>query len=238
LKRALVVDDDEFMVKTLSDVLRLEGWDVSAAYSGSAAVIAAAREEFDVVLMDVKMPGMDGVDALRAMKAARPEIRVVLMTAYAALDRIDQAERDGVVRVLAKPLDIASLLTVLDDVLRAQHPVLLVDHDATFLKTLSSVLRLRGFEVVQAQDVFHATQLITERRPMAVLLHVAAGSVKDTVVAVHAVNPKVALILYSGRPETAEEVKQSLPRDWVHAYLNKPFPIDKLTGVLDAIRDD
>ena len=65
MKRVLVVDDDRNMVKTLSDVLAFKGWEVGNAFSGEEAVNAAARTSYDVVLMDVKMPGMDGVQLLR-----------------------------------------------------------------------------------------------------------------------------------------------------------------------------
>jgi CheY-like chemotaxis protein len=108
--RALVVDDDRMLARTLAEILELSGWNVTQANSGTEAVNAAARQTFDVVLMDVKMPGMDGVDAFKAMKATHPEIRVILMTAYATEDRLGEAHREGVMRVLSKPVDVQKLL--------------------------------------------------------------------------------------------------------------------------------
>src|SRR5688572_5685786 len=108
--RALVVDDDRMLARTLAEILELEGWSVTQANSGTEAVNLAARQTFDVVLMDVKMPGMDGVDAFKAMKATHPEIRVILMTAYTGEDRIGEARREGVLRVLSKPVDVNKLV--------------------------------------------------------------------------------------------------------------------------------
>jgi CheY-like chemotaxis protein len=108
--RALVVDDDRMLARTLAEILELSGWNVTQANSGTEAVNAAARQAYDVVLMDVKMPGMDGVDAFKAMKAAHPEIRVILMTAYAAEDRLGEAQREGVMKVLSKPVDVQKLM--------------------------------------------------------------------------------------------------------------------------------
>jgi DNA-binding NtrC family response regulator len=235
--RALVVDDDRSMVKTLSDVLRLKGWEVASAYSGDAAVEVAKSGYFDVVLMDVKMPGMDGVAAFKAMKRIRPNIRVVLMTAYAAQDRLQEAEREGVVRVLPKPVDIAALLELLAASLSHRQPVLLVDKDADFLMTLSDVLESRGFAVAVTDKLDHAKTLMAERRPLAVLLHVSAGdaATREAVAAMHHASPTVAVILYSD-PGAAEEIQHSVPSGWVHAYLQKPFAVEQVTGVLDAIR--
>ena len=108
--RALVVDDDRMLARTLAEILELEGWSVTQANSGTEAVNVAARQTFDIVLMDVRMPGMDGVDAFRAMKASHPDIKVILMTAYTAEDRIGEARREGVLRVLPKPIDVQKLL--------------------------------------------------------------------------------------------------------------------------------
>jgi DNA-binding NtrC family response regulator len=237
-RRALVVDDDRAMVKTLSDVLTYKGWEVSGAYSGAAAVEAASRERFDVVLMDIKMPGMDGVDAFKAIKQARPSTPVVLMTAYATRDRILEAEREGVLSVLPKPVDIGRLLALIGDALRRQQPVLLVDHDAAFLKTLADVLRMRGIETIVAQRLDHATRLMTEQRPIAVLLHMHMNSTppSEAVARMHEADPDSALIVYSGRPYASEEAALALPASWIHAYLQKPFAIDAVAEVLDGIR--
>ena len=236
-RRALVVDDDRSMVRTLSDILQMNGWEVRPEYSGTTAVQAAVQEPFDVVLMDVRMPGLDGVDAFKAMKRARPDIKVVLMTAYAAPDRLADAERDGVVRVMSKPVNIPELFEILSEKLNSDCPVLVIDHDAIFLKTLSEVLRLKGYEVESAENLAHATQLITTRHPRAILLHLDAGAddIRNAVSTVHHANPETAIILYSGNPRTRDALERTIPGDWVHAYLEKPFTIEQVTTVLDDL---
>lgn len=236
-RRALVVDDDRSMVQTLSDILQMNGWEVQPAYSGSTAVQAAVDEPFDVVLMDVKMPGLDGVDAFKAMKRARPDINVVLMTAYAAPERLSEARREGVTRVLSKPVNIPELFDILSETLESDCPVLIIDHDAAFLKTLSDVLRLRGYEVESAENVAHARRLIAEQHPRAVLLHLGAGAddIRNAVGTVHHANPETAIILYSGNPRTRDALERAIPGGWVHAYLEKPFTIEQVTSVLDRL---
>jgi DNA-binding NtrC family response regulator len=114
-KRILVVDDDRQMVTTLCDILGLHGWETSRGHDGSAATEMVVAQELDLVLMDVVMPTMNGVEALRAIKKRRPETRVILMTAYAAGALLAEAEREGVFRILAKPVQLPNLLSVLDE---------------------------------------------------------------------------------------------------------------------------
>jgi DNA-binding NtrC family response regulator len=236
-RRALVVDDDRTMVRTLSDVLAITGWQVTPAYSGTDAVEAASSGAFDVVLMDIKMPGMDGVAAFKAMKSQHPDVRVILMTAYAAQDLIAEAEQEGVLQIMSKPVNIPLLIGALTRAVPRRQPVLLIDRDVSFLKTLSDVLRLNGFHAVVTSDLSEAQEILAKERPAAVLLHmhVDAWSTRDAVAALRGVNPAVALIMYSGQSGAASELQETLPVEWIHGYLQKPFDVNRITGMLDAL---
>ena len=85
-RRVLVVDDDRQMVKTIRAILDHRGVESTPAYSGEEAVAAAVavHPPFGAVLMDVRLPGMDGVEACLQMHAAHPDMPVILMTVYAA----------------------------------------------------------------------------------------------------------------------------------------------------------
>jgi DNA-binding NtrC family response regulator len=162
------------------------------------------------------------------------------MTAYAAHDLIVEAEREGVVQVMSKPVNIPLLLGTMTHALNRDQSVLVIDHDAAFLRTLSDVLRLNGFAAVLADDLDQARRAVVQHQPVAVLLHMHLGNAtpRDAVLAVHEVNPAVALILYSGHADGAQEVRRTLPTDWIHGYLQKPFDVDQITGMLDAIRSN
>ncbi len=238
-RHALVVDDNEFLVRTLSDILRLAGWDVTATTSGSAAVKEVMARDFDVVLMDIRMPGINGVDAFRAMRAERPGLHVVLMSAYTAPELIAEAEREGVDSVMSKPVNPAALLERLERLRREERAVLIVDTDAQFLRTLSDVLEEEGYATVVADDLAHATRLLEERRPVAVLLHLHLGQADPgtAVRAVHEAAPRAPLIIYSGRPGAESEVRALVPEQWVHRYLQKPFATARVADVLRGLRD-
>jgi two-component system response regulator AtoC len=111
----LVVDDDRQMVYTIRAILDRRGWESTGAHSGEEAVELTRREPpFGAVLMDVRMPGLSGVDACQAIQASRPRTPVILMTAYAAPDQLAHARQSGALAVMPKPLAWPKLLAHLD----------------------------------------------------------------------------------------------------------------------------
>lgn len=111
----LVVDDDPQMVQSLCDVLSIKGLQATGVSSGEAAVDAVRRLAFDAVLMDVRMPGISGIEAFRRIQELRPALPVFLMTAYTSGEALAEATRQGVRRVLSKPLDLQFLFELLAD---------------------------------------------------------------------------------------------------------------------------
>lgn len=118
-RRIAVVDDDDAMVETLCDILELHGWETVRAKDGLEALDVIQQSGVGLVLMDVRMPRMNGVDALVEIKRRAPATSVVLFTASAAQELLQRAERHGVARILKKPVDARELLSVLDGLLAA-----------------------------------------------------------------------------------------------------------------------
>ena len=111
--KVLVVDDDRRMVRTICDILKIKGFQVLAAYSGEEAVEQVKAMAPDCVMMDIKMPGIDGVEAFRMIKELIPDLQVVLMSAYAGEERMIEARRLGASAILAKPINFQPLLSYL-----------------------------------------------------------------------------------------------------------------------------
>jgi DNA-binding NtrC family response regulator len=105
----LVVDDDVGMVDTLADILSANGHKVGLAYSGPSALDMIRSTPFDVALMDIQMPGLNGVEVLKLMRDVAPEIAVIMMTAFTRHELIEEAKRSAAA-VLSKPLDIEQVL--------------------------------------------------------------------------------------------------------------------------------
>ena len=84
--RVLVIDDEEIITATLAEFLAGEGFEVAVAGDGPASLATLERFEPDVVLCDVQLPGLDGLDLLERLLLLRPELMVLMMTAYATVD--------------------------------------------------------------------------------------------------------------------------------------------------------
>jgi DNA-binding NtrC family response regulator len=233
----LVVDDDRQMVKTLSAVLQLHGWSTIPAYSGEEAIRTAEAREFSAVLMDVKMPGINGVDAFRAIRRAHPLMPVILMTAYAAHDLLEQAEREGALMVMNKPVSWPTLIGLLDRASPQRRSVLLVDDDPEFLSTLGEVVTAHGVSVLRAQSLPEALRFLDAQAPAIVVLDLRLEGIQpaDAVVAIKELSPAVILILCTGYPHLLDQTLAAIPHGWVHAGLTKPFAPERLLEVLDGL---
>jgi DNA-binding NtrC family response regulator len=237
MRRILIVDDDKQMVRTLSDIVRLHGWEADGAFSGEAAVRAVGDHDYDAVLMDVRMTGINGVEAFKAMKSIRPGIRVILMTAFTAADIIAEAEREGALRVLAKPVVLSGLLEMLEQTNDVK-AVLVVADDAAFLNGLGALLEGEGYLALEARSLNQAISALEAKSPAAaVILDLLLDGIspKECVVAIKRVSPGVALILCNGVPGSNNGDEHSVEPKLIHASLQKPFPPARLIEILDEI---
>jgi CheY-like chemotaxis protein len=103
-KKVLVVDDDPVVSKSFDRVLTPKGYAVIAAAGGEEALEKLENEHYDVVFTDIKMPGMDGIEVARRIKASRPWLPVVIVTGYGSDENEAQARDAGVTGFLRKPL--------------------------------------------------------------------------------------------------------------------------------------
>ena len=109
----LVVDDNEDLLETFSMILKRRGFRVTTAGNGPTAIDLYREYGFDVILMDIVMPEMDGVAALRRIKEIDPEATVIMMTAYSNEETIQTAKNEGARRVIRKPVKIDLLIDMI-----------------------------------------------------------------------------------------------------------------------------
>lgn len=108
--KVLLVDDEVDFVKTLAKRLQMRDLKTDTVYNGEQAVSFAKGHEPDVMVLDLKMPGMDGMEVLRQIKKAYPNTQVIILTAHGTEKDREEAEKLGVFDFLKKPIDIETLV--------------------------------------------------------------------------------------------------------------------------------
>ncbi len=117
--RVLLVDDEEDFVQTLAERLELRNVRATLAYDGAGALEALENADVDVVVLDVRMPGLSGIEVLKRIKSARPDLPVILLTGHGDTRDGIEGMRQGAFDYLMKPLDIETLMEKLQEAARS-----------------------------------------------------------------------------------------------------------------------
>lgn len=113
----LVVDDEEALRTVLSSELSGEGYQVDSASDGDEAITTLQSKKFDLVLLDIKMPKVDGFEVLKHIKKNHPDMKVIMLTAFADLKNAIESKKLGAEDFISKPYDLVDLLTTIERVL-------------------------------------------------------------------------------------------------------------------------
>ena len=226
--KVLVVDDDKMMVRTICDILNLKGHEAIAAYTGLEAVEKVKSDNPDCVLMDIRMPGTNGVEALKMIKSRFPGLPVVLMSAYATEELEDEAREHGAYAVLTKPVDIQIVLSFLA-LLRKEESILVVDDDPDFCEAMKDLLLSRGYKVETEDDpdnVLGHMQL--DKLTVLLDLKLNDSNGLEVLKSIRAIYPTKPVVLVTGyRQEMADSIESGF-KIGAYTCLYKPFEIDSL----------
>jgi len=220
----LVVDDNEDLLETFSLILKGFGYRVDTAGDGFSAVNKFQRQHFDVILMDIVMPGIDGVETFRRMREISPGARVILMTAYYEEEELRAAVDDGVYQAVHKPIDIARLAEMIQEA-TLNPPVLIVDDDVDFCKSLARTLEVNGYRVEAVTSGEEAIRLAQEKPFQIAFVDVKMRFMDglETYLRLKEINPQVVAVMMTGyRDEVREQIERALSAS-ATTCLYKPF---------------
>ena len=149
--RVLVVDDEPMVCLALTNWLEEENYFAQAVEDGPQAVQAVREENWDIVLLDLRMPGMDGMEVLKQVKEIAPQTVVIMMTAYASIPGAVQAMQEGAYDYIVKPLDVDQLTLMLKRIVEHQQ-----------LITENILLRKRLTEQYEYEDIIGRSEAMQE----------------------------------------------------------------------------
>ena len=232
----LVVDDEVDTCRNLSDILSDLGYDVEIAHDGVSALEMVRHKAFDVALLDLKMPGMDGLTLYREIKKLRAGTVAIIVTAYAGGNTQAEALAAGAWQVLSKPVDFPKLLGLVDEAL-GQPLVMVVDDDHDLCATLWEILHDRGFRVCLAHDEKEAAERLKGRDFKVVLIDMKlpTGDGHSVFHLVRKANPQARTVFITGhRSEMDERIQQAMS-EGADAVCYKPFDVPGLLTTLEKL---
>ena len=229
--RMLIVDDEEGMRHTLRRIMRAKGFEVEVAASGEDAIRVAAEFQPEIVLLDIRMPGMDGVQTFRRLKESCPEVVAVFMTAHASEQLARDALDEGAIKVLTKPIDIDLLYNLV--IQGTARPILVVDDDPGFRTSLQRTLTRSGFRVYTAEGVQDALAQFKRQPRCVVLLDMKLNNISglELLSQLRKLNQNVSAVLMTGFRELEAEMDTGLAAGACCTF-TKPLDVDALVAAI------
>ncbi len=233
--KILVVDDEASMRVTLAANLELEGFDVVEAKSGTEALAILEKNTFDVLLSDVRMPGMNGVELFRKARERRPDLPVVLMTAFAVEGLIDEAIQEGVYTILPKPFDLERVVASLARAGRGPL-VLVVDDLPEVVDTAVAALRACGIRASGAKTAAEAIRAIEGGKVDVCVVDMVMPDMAgpDLIERICALDRSIACIAVSG--QDVQEMFRRASAVGASACLTKPLDTGDLVRQIARAR--
>lgn len=231
--RVLVIDDDRDHAESIADILSMRGHSVEAAFSGEQGVEIFRRQDFDIVFMDVKLPGMNGVETFFEFKKIRPDARVMMMTGFSLEQLITQALEHGALGVLRKPFAIQDLLHVLEQI-KPRGMVVVADDDPDFAASLEPILTQNGYRVVIASTGEEALAKATAEGVDCLVLDLSMPLLTgiDVYRKLRALGKSIPTIFVTGLPGERRNAEAELHTD--SGVLMKPFDPRELLRAIAA----
>jgi len=230
----LVVDDLHSIRLTLGGILEDEGHNVVTVENGYQAIEAVRKNRFDVIFMDIKMPGINGVQTFREVKKIDPKAAVIMMTAYSVEDLVKEALEEGAYAIIYKPFDIDRIIAIIEEVLK-DVLILVVDNEFADRESLKAILEDKGYRVATARDGAEAIEMVKSRHYDIIFLDVRLPDMSgvETFERVKKIDPQATVIMMTGYTE--EDLVKRAVSQGAYTCIYKPFDMDKVIAVVEDI---
>jgi len=234
-EKILIVDDEESMRQTLALILSDEGYEVSVAATGADAVALCEQQEFRVILMDVRMPGMDGVETFRSIRRHQEGVRVIFMSAY-SLETLKQAALDeGAIAFLTKPLHLEKVVGLIAEV--KDTAILVVEPEEQTAELLCTHLKDQGYRVTAVHTPHDALELVEQIRFDLIFLnaHLPAMNGLELYLAIKKITPSAIAIMITNLDTEFEKIAREAVQRCAYTIVKKPLDIDHILGLLERL---
>jgi len=230
----LIVDDDRDFAESLSLYLQLDGIRTSLAFSGEEAVEIMGQEEFDLIFMDVKLPGMNGVESFFKIRKMKPHAKVMMMTAHSLHHLLSRALDGGALGILHKPFTMKKVQEALKEI-EPEGVILLADQDKSFIEGMTDELEKKGYRALWVQDGECAMDLACSQTFDILVLDLKLPILSglEVYLSLKEMGCCRPAILVTANPHESETVLQSIEEYSVSGCLIKPFNPEVLMDIIN-----
>lgn len=230
----LVVDDLRSIRLTLGGILEDKGHNVVTVEDGYQAIEEVRKTHFDAIFMDIKMPGINGVQTFREVKKIDPKATVIMMTAYSVEDLVKEALEEGAYAIVYKPFDIDRIIALIEELLE-RTLILVVDDQFADRETLKGILEDKGYRVATARDGAEAIEMVKSRHYDIIFLDVRLPGMDgvETFEQVKEIDPTATVIMMTGYTEE-DSVRRAISQG-AYTCIYKPFDIEKVIALVENI---
>jgi len=235
-KKILIVDDDLRIREMLYNLLSKKGYKVLTAPSGEEALNMTRQEKPDLVLLDIKMPKMDGIETLRKIRDFDSGIKIVMLTGMDSIELERQARSAGASGFLRKELDLVLIVKAVDEILadRKKAPaakaktILIVDDDPRIRSLLEKFLVKKGFFALTAASGEEALEKMKTVKPVMALLDITMPGMDGlmTLKRMKEIDENIGVIMITGVED--ETIGEQALKAGAYDYITKPLDLDYL----------
>ncbi len=231
--KILIVDDEDALRFSLASILELEGYEVKSASTGFEAIEIASKESFDMLISDIRMPGMTGTETFQRIRKIQPGIIGIMMTAYALNDLITQALNAGAFTCLSKPFEVETVLSTITDVISRPFAVVVDDDENLNSKFLTS-LKNNGLNVATTQKDISKISFMLKHKPDVLIFGIDKDfkasklifqNLKDLIGTI----PKVILVYEEAEMVNMDDIKKLGIADFV----KRPVSVKDIFQLID-----
>lgn len=223
----------------MSLVLKRKGYEVSIANDGFEAIDTVKEEFFDIIFMDIKMPVLNGVETYKKIKEINEKIIIIMMTAYAVEDLIQDALKEGAYGVIYKPLDFEKILSLIEESKDTKQGglILIVDDDPGTCKTLENILTKKGYDVVISNTGEDAITKAKEKIFDIIFIDMKLPTLNglETYLELKKINPKLIAIVITAYHQEMDDLVQEAMNNSAYTCLTKPINIEDMLVLINEI---
>jgi len=242
--RILVVDDDQYLLDLMIETLTTIGYSAVGAASAEEAFLWLEKTDFGLIITDIKMPGMDGIEFARRVKKNYPGIPVIFITGVLGSSVLKNGDAEG---LLSKPFRIGQMEELIQNAISGQAPapetprsedaILVVDDDDSFRVMLMETLKLSGYSVIGCENGRTALEIMEKGGVGRVITDIKMPEMDGIELArqIRTRWPQIPIILITGYFSAGQE--QAEAARLADGFLMKPFKIESITELLESLKN-